>query len=180
MFVESLIISKPLFPCSGAVLIEVRAPSSKARQHWPFAGQFLCIYYHRKRSTEKQSWFCQQLWSPFTLPGHTFSIPEGMVLPAWRPALPPPGHSQGTCWLPPWLPKGSQQLSRAMPRVSAKASPAAFPALQVGEASPTSWKNGPKHHFWPEHHGEAGGVALVFGRLLVLDEGEVWAAHLGK
>lgn len=140
MFVESLIISKPLFPCSGAVLIEVRAPSSKARQHWPFAGQFLCIYYHRKRSTEKQSWFCQQLWWPFTLSGHTFSIREGTVLPAWRPALPPPRPLTGHMLASSLAPQRKSTAFKSYAPCLCQSLTSSLPSLASGRSKPHQLK----------------------------------------
>lgn len=101
---------------------------------------------------------------------------------AWR-RLDAGGHSAG-CLAPGspsgargahtgFLPKGNQQLSRGWSHAPCccQSLTSSLPSLADGGSKPQQLKKkrGAKHHFWPEHHGEAGAVALVFGRSLVLD-----------
>lgn len=84
----------------------------------------------------------------------------------------PPGCSRGTRWFPPRLPEGNQQLPRVWSHAPCLCRSLAS-SLADGRSKPQQLKNkkkkaegGTKHHFWPEHRGEAGVVALGFGRLL--------------
>lgn len=150
MFVESLIISKPLFSSQGAVSIGVRAPFGKARLCWPFCGCLInsptSSLTRRKAQSSKVGYVSS--------PGSPLLCPEAPHRCGWA------GHLQGTHigFLPSSLKKTySFQAAGAMPRVSAKASP----ALQMEE----------KPHFCPEHSRKAGVVALLFGALIVLGKG---------
>lgn len=123
--------------------------------------------------------------APFALPGGTFSDAGWHSAACLAPTYPSGAHRSHISFLPGSQKKISSFLEAGvMTCVSAKASLSTLPDLQMREASPRSQKKSrAKHHYWPEHHGEAEIVPLVFGRLLVLGrerEIDVCTPTLGK
>lgn len=117
MFVESLIISKPLFSSQGAVSIGERAPFGKARLCRPFCGHLInsptSSLTRRKAQSNKLGFVSS--------PGSPLLCPEAPHRRGWAE------HLQGihSGFLPSSLKETcSFQVAGAMPRVSSKASPA--------------------------------------------------------
>lgn len=137
--VESLIITKPLFPCLGAVLIGVQTLLKPGSTGLLLSVQLIPTSTTTKcKAQRKRSYFCQWLWPPFALPEAPLSCRWAQCFLAWIPPT-----DQVLTGLTPVFslaPQGKSIFPEAgvMTCVSAKASLSTFPDLQMREASPRS------------------------------------------